>query len=63
MCDLFESIAPPEPSKVVMAEGAVLLRGAALPVETELLAALTTSPRHLRSGIWSPRAATRCPLP
>lgn len=52
MSDLFEFIAPPEPSKVIMAEGAVLLRGAALPVETELLAALNdvtaTSPfRHL----------------
>ncbi|MBX9825875.1 MAG: DNA oxidative demethylase AlkB [Xanthobacteraceae bacterium] len=39
MNDLFERIAPP-PSKETMAEGAVLLRGAALPFETALLAAL-----------------------
>jgi DNA oxidative demethylase len=52
ICDLFEFVAPPDPPKEIMAEGAVLLRGAALPVETELLAALNditaTSPfRHL----------------
>ena len=52
MSDLFEFIAPPGPSKEIMAEGAVLLRGAALPVEMELLAALNdvtaTSPfRHM----------------
>jgi alkylated DNA repair protein (DNA oxidative demethylase) len=52
MYDLFEFIAPPEPRKEIMAQGAVLLRGAAFPVETELLAALNditaTSPfRHM----------------
>ena len=52
MSDLFEFIAPTGPSKEIMAEGAVLLRGAVLPVEIELLAALNdvtaTSPfRHM----------------
>ena len=40
MPDLFELIAPLDPPKEIMAEGAVLLRGVALPFETELLAAL-----------------------
>jgi alkylated DNA repair protein (DNA oxidative demethylase) len=40
MHDLFQSIAPPAPRKEVMAEGAVLLRGAAFPFEKEILAAL-----------------------
>jgi len=52
MDDLFELIAPADPPKEVMAEGAVLLRGAALPFEKELLAALnnvttTSSFRHM----------------
>ena len=52
MDDLFELIAPAHPPKEVMAEGAVLLRGAALPFEKELLAALnnvttTSSFRHM----------------
>ncbi|NIJ60151.1 alkylated DNA repair protein (DNA oxidative demethylase) [Pseudochelatococcus lubricantis] len=38
--DLFADIASPEPSRIEMAEGAVLLRGKALPLEHELLAAL-----------------------
>jgi DNA oxidative demethylase len=38
--DLFEPIAPPDPPKEIMAEGAVLLRGAALAFETRILAAL-----------------------
>jgi DNA oxidative demethylase len=40
MTDLFESIEPPGASRETMAEGAVLLRGAALPFEDGLLAAL-----------------------
>lgn len=40
MLDLFETLAPLDPPAETMAEGAVLLRGAALPFETELLAAL-----------------------
>jgi DNA oxidative demethylase len=52
MHDLFERIAPLHPPKEIMAEGAVLLRGAALPFERALLAALNditaTSPfRHM----------------
>jgi alkylated DNA repair protein (DNA oxidative demethylase) len=38
--DLFESVADVRPSREAMAEGAVLLRGFARPVEAELLAAL-----------------------
>ena len=40
MHDLFELIGPSDPPKETMAEGAVLLRGAALPFEKEVLAAL-----------------------
>lgn len=40
MNDLFDGIAPLAPSKDIMTEGAVLLRGTALPFETQLLAAL-----------------------
>jgi alkylated DNA repair protein (DNA oxidative demethylase) len=40
MPDLFESLGATAPSRELMAEGAVLLRGAALPFESELLAAL-----------------------
>jgi alkylated DNA repair protein (DNA oxidative demethylase) len=38
--DLFESVADVRPSQETMAEGAVLLRGFAKPVEAELIAAL-----------------------
>lgn len=41
MRSLFDLIAPPNPSREIMAEGAVLLRGAALPFEAQLLAALS----------------------
>jgi alkylated DNA repair protein (DNA oxidative demethylase) len=52
MYDQLELVPPPDPSKEVMAVGAVLLRGAALPFESDLLAALNvitaTSPfRHM----------------
>jgi alkylated DNA repair protein (DNA oxidative demethylase) len=52
MNDLFDGITPSLPSKEIMAEGAVLLRGAALPFEKQLRAALrdvvTASPfRHM----------------
>jgi alkylated DNA repair protein (DNA oxidative demethylase) len=40
MNDLFERVAPLQPSREIMAEGAVLLRGTALPFEKQLLAAL-----------------------
>src|SRR3569833_203848 len=40
MNDLFERIAPVQPSRETMADGAVLLRGAALPFEKDLPAAL-----------------------
>ena len=40
MNDLFERIAPLDPPREIMAEGAVLLRGAALPFEKDVLAAL-----------------------
>jgi DNA oxidative demethylase len=40
MSDLFECMAPFDPPKEIMAAGAVLLRGAALPFEKDLLAAL-----------------------
>jgi alkylated DNA repair protein (DNA oxidative demethylase) len=40
MNDLFARIAPVHPAKEIMAESAVLLRGAALPFETKLLSAL-----------------------
>jgi alkylated DNA repair protein (DNA oxidative demethylase) len=50
--DLFEPIAPCDPANEIMAKGAMLLRGAAILLERELLAALdditTTSPfRHM----------------
>ena len=38
--DLFEAVADPSPSHEAMAEGAVLLRGFARPIEAELIAAL-----------------------
>jgi alkylated DNA repair protein (DNA oxidative demethylase) len=41
MPDLFETLVPLGPAIEVMAEGAVLLRGAALPYEKDLLAALS----------------------
>ncbi|GAU86366.1 DNA oxidative demethylase AlkB [Bosea sp. BIWAKO-01] len=41
MLDLFEMLGTPEPSTEIMADGAVLLRGAALPFEADLLSALT----------------------
>src|SRR5262245_11120188 len=52
MHDLFDFMAPPAPQKEIIAEGAMLLRGAALPFEQELLPALNeiaaTSPfRHM----------------
>jgi alkylated DNA repair protein (DNA oxidative demethylase) len=40
MPDLFAAIPPLNPAKEMMAAGAVLLRGAALPLQTELLVAL-----------------------
>jgi alkylated DNA repair protein (DNA oxidative demethylase) len=40
MSDLFDSIVPLTPSREVMAEGAMLLRGAALPFETDILTAI-----------------------
>jgi alkylated DNA repair protein (DNA oxidative demethylase) len=42
MTDLFDTIAPPDPSSETMAEGAMLLRGAARPFEKEVLVALET---------------------
>jgi alkylated DNA repair protein (DNA oxidative demethylase) len=38
--DLFESVPDVRPSRQSMAEGAVLLRGLAMPVESDLIAAL-----------------------
>jgi alkylated DNA repair protein (DNA oxidative demethylase) len=38
--DLFESVPDPRPAQEAMAEGAVLLRGFALPVESDLISAL-----------------------
>lgn len=38
--DLFADVETPEPARIQMAEGAVLLRGKALPLEHELLASL-----------------------
>ena len=40
MSDLFDSIIPLNPPREVMAEGALLLRGAALPFETDILTAI-----------------------
>jgi alkylated DNA repair protein (DNA oxidative demethylase) len=40
MSGLFDTLAPIEPATEIIAEGAILLRGAALPFEKELLAAL-----------------------
>jgi len=40
MADLLEGLAPPVPAREILAEGAVLLRGFALPFERALLAAL-----------------------
>jgi DNA oxidative demethylase len=40
MSDLFDAIEPLHPPREVMAEGAVLLGGAALPFETDILTAL-----------------------
>lgn len=40
MSDLFEKLAPPEPAIEVMADGALLQRGSALPYVQDLLAAL-----------------------
>jgi alkylated DNA repair protein (DNA oxidative demethylase) len=42
MSDLFDSIVPLDPPREVMAEGAMLLRGAALPFEAEILTAIQT---------------------
>src|SRR5579864_4101711 len=41
MPDLFDTIAPIAPETEAMADGAVLLRGAALPYEKDLLVALS----------------------
>src|SRR5262245_7366381 len=67
MADLFAGIAPPDPPKEIMAEGAVLLRGLADPVATALLAALdeitATSPfRHMVTpgGYAMSAAMTNC---
>src|SRR6476659_9293164 len=67
MYDLLELVAPLEPSKEMMAEGAVLLRGAALSFEADLLAALNritaTSPfRHMvtPAGYTMSVAMTNC---
>jgi DNA oxidative demethylase len=40
MSDLFDPIVPLTPPREVMAEGALLLRGAALPFETDILTAI-----------------------
>ena len=40
MSDLFDSIIPLNPPREVMAEGAMLLRGATLPFETDILIAI-----------------------
>lgn len=40
MASLFDALLPPGPSREVMGDDAVLLRGRALPIETELLAAV-----------------------
>ncbi|MFZ5732364.1 MAG: DNA oxidative demethylase AlkB [Pseudomonadota bacterium] len=40
MASLFDALQPPGPSREVMGDDAVLLRGKALPIETELLAAV-----------------------
>src|ERR1700721_26234 len=40
MSDLFAPMVPLTPPRVVMAEGALLLRGAALPFETDILTAI-----------------------
>jgi DNA oxidative demethylase len=67
MDKLFGPVAPPDPAKETMAEGAVLLRGAALPFENEALAALseiaTVSPfRHMVTpgGFTMSVAMTNC---
>jgi len=67
MNDLFECIPGLHPSKETIAEGAVLLRGAALPFEKELLAAINdviaTSPfRHMLTpgGYTMSVAMTNC---
>ena len=67
MDDLFEPIAPQDPPREIMADGAVLLRGAALPYERQLLAALNniaaTSPfRHMVTpgGFTMSVAMTNC---
>jgi alkylated DNA repair protein (DNA oxidative demethylase) len=41
MNDLFDRVAPLDPPREIMAQGAMLLRGAALPFEQDLLKALT----------------------
>jgi DNA oxidative demethylase len=65
--DLFKNIAPTEVRKERMAEGALLLRGAALPFEKEVLSAMTeiaaTSPfRHMITpgGFTMSVAMTNC---
>lgn len=67
MRDLFESIVPPDPPREIMTEGAMLLRGAALPFENDLLRALdditATSPfRHMVTpgGYMMSVAMTNC---
>jgi len=67
MDKLFGPVAPPDPAKETMAEGAVLLRGAALPFVNEALAALseiaTVSPfRHMVTpgGFTMSVAMTNC---
>ena len=46
--DLFESVPDVRPSQEAMAEGAVLLRGFARPIETDLIAALARYRRGKR---------------
>src|SRR5262249_28634026 len=67
MSDLFDCIPPLHPTKEAMAQGAVLLRGAALAFEKELLAAINditaTSPfRHMLTpgGFTMSVATTNC---
>ncbi|UDF33125.1 UNVERIFIED_ORG: DNA oxidative demethylase AlkB (plasmid) [Roseateles sp. XES5] len=67
MPDLFDRLAPADPATEIMAEGAVLLRGAALPYEKALLAALdditASSPfRHMVTpgGFTMSVAMTNC---
>jgi hypothetical protein len=62
MPDPFELIAPLDPPKEIMAEGAVLLRGAALPFEKQLSQPVFVATQINAIGETISYAASECAL-